>query len=271
MTLTPQQRALLDAKLGTDFVPKLPTLLKPEGPAKDAVKNLSRAFAAFAIASLCEVGATEAAAAVVDDYGDHGLDAIYYQASSETLFLIQAKLKEGVQFSQKEANDFVQGVRKIINQDFSGFNAHVLTRQAEIDQAREHCSRIELVIAQVGSGLTGAASAALDQMIQEEKDDEERLAEAVTHFDAAVVVKRLSEGQAYARVDGPIILKPCICRDDGRKTYIGFIAVEQLIALHRKHGRGLYDEEHPAEPRQYGCETRRFATRLKRPHPSSSI
>ena len=54
---------------------------------------------------------------MVDDFDDYGIDAIYYQAASETLYLFQGKLKASEELSQDEALSFCQGARKIIKQD----------------------------------------------------------------------------------------------------------------------------------------------------------
>ena len=91
-------------------------------------KNLSRAFSAFALNRICGISVNDAVAAVVDDFDDFGVDAVYYHARSETLYLVQAKLKASEQFTQDEALAFCQGIRKLIKQDFTGFNKNVQDR-----------------------------------------------------------------------------------------------------------------------------------------------
>ena len=240
MSLTVQQKALLDAKLAIDFVPHLPVLLQPKGAASDATKNLSRALAALALCSLCEIGPTAAASAVVDDYDDYGLDAIYYHAPTSTLYMVQGKLKAGATFSQEEANGFAQGVRKIIRQDFSGFNQHVTNRRPALEDAVGNCDRIELVVVHIGAGMSAHGDLALKQLITEERGDEERLCANYTELDAARVAAYLHDSGAYARVDGTLHLKSSASRDEGRKTYIGFVAIRRLVELHQCHGKALY-------------------------------
>lgn len=240
MSLTAQQKGLLDAKLAAAFVPHLPPLLLPKGGEDDRVKNLSRALAAMAVSALCEVEPLEASQSVVDDYDDYGLDAIYYHASAETLYLVQGKLKAGATFSQIEANGFAQGIRKIIRQDFSGFNANVTARQTAIEDAVENCSRIELVVIHIGSGMSVHGDGALHQLIQEEQGDEERLCANYKELDAQWVASYLHDSGAYPRVDASLRLKPAVSRNEGRKTYIGFVAAEQLELLHREHGKALF-------------------------------
>ena len=72
----------------------LPPILDTTKSAEQLVlKNLSRAFSAFALQQQCGISAAVAAKAVVDDFNDKGVDAIYYYAPTETLYLVQSKLK----------------------------------------------------------------------------------------------------------------------------------------------------------------------------------
>ena len=240
MSLDAAQRGLLETVLRSDYIKYLPPLLQPKTPPEDAVKNLSRALAAFAVAALCDVTPKEAADSVIDDYDDYGLDAIYYHAPSETLYLVQGKLKAAAMFSQDEANAFVQGIRKLIAQDFSNFNNHVMKRKIAIEDAVENCSKIELVVAHVGAGLSHHASMAFQQLLSDETHGEERFAPIVIDFDSTRIVSHLQQGQAYPRVDATLVLKASGCRNEVRKTYIGFVAVNDLVKLHQLHGKAIF-------------------------------
>lgn len=84
--LEPQYMTILKKVLAERFVPSLPPLLdttKP--PAEQQAKQLSRAFSAFALHKMLDITPQAAAASVVDDFNDKGIDAIHYDASSETL------------------------------------------------------------------------------------------------------------------------------------------------------------------------------------------
>ena len=240
MTLTMHQRALLDVKLRSEFVPHLPILIQPKNPGEDAKKNLSRAFAGFAIAALCKVSAVEGAKAVVDDFDDFGLDAIHFHAPSDTLYLLQAKMKDGVQVDQADANAFCQGVRRILEQNFDGFNENVLRLQEKIAEAYETCSQIKLVIAEIGGGLSVHADMALKQMIKEERPSEQRLAPEVVRFDSAAVMRHLQSGHAYPQIDENLTVESWISRQVSRRTHIGFVTASTLADLHRRHGVALY-------------------------------
>ena len=237
-----QNVALLETALEAQYLPYLPTLLdmrKP--PAEQLTKNLSRAFSAFALQSLCDITPKEAAEAVVDDYDDKGLDAIYYHAPTETLYLVQGKLRNSDAFGQEEALAFCQGVRKLINLDFDGFNDHVLQRRIEIEDALADCSHIKLAIAHIGTGVSKNASDAMSELILQEDSDEERIEHPWTDFDAARVMAALHASQAVTKIDGTLGLLKARSVEQPRLTYFGLIELQDLVALHDAHGAALYE------------------------------
>ena len=239
--LSADYMALLETALARDFVPHLPPLQDQTKPAdQQTKKNLSCAFSAFALHKLCEIPPTDAAAAVVDDFDDFGIDAIYYQGSSETLFLVQGKLKASETFSQDEANAFCQGARRLIKQDFTGFNGHVTNRQAEIEGALEACSHIQLVIAHTGAGISNHAETAINDLLNDEDHGEERLKKTAVDYGSDRVAADLQAGQAYPRVDAKLTLHDWASSIAPRKSYFGLVKVGDLVSLHERHGKALY-------------------------------
>ena len=132
--LQPRYMAILKKVLVARFVPFLPPLLGNANPADQAAKQLSRAFSAFTLNKLLDIAPQAAAASVVDDFNDKGIDAIYYHAPSETLYLLQTKLKESEQFKQEDALPFCEGIRLLLKQEFTAFNANVQNRKADIER-----------------------------------------------------------------------------------------------------------------------------------------
>lgn len=239
--LSAEYLTLLNKALEKDFVAHLLTLIDTTKPAdQQRKKNLSRAFAAFAIANLCGVSPKEAAESVVDDFDDHGIDAVYYHGASETLYIVQAKLKTAEMFSQEEALAFCQGVRKLIAQDFTGFNTHVMNRQTELEDAVTSCSHIVLVIAHTGSGISAHASAAVANLLADESHGDERFKSPLTDYDAGCVVADLQSAKAYPRVDATLVLRRWGSQQEPRQTYFGFVSLADLARLYQKHGLALY-------------------------------
>ena len=241
-----QYFALLKTALETDYVPHLPPLLdttKP--PAEIQAKNLSRAFSAFALrarlAELCNVTQADCAKAVVDDFEDNGIDAVFYHAANETLYLVQAKLKETATFNEEDALKFTHGVKKIVRQEFDSFNGHVKSRQSELEDAVENCSKIVLIVAHVGTGISEHATKVLTEFLAEETTEDDRLSSPYENFDAAKAKAALHDAKAVQKVNADLTLQKYRRIFEPRETYFGVIGLLDLVELHKNYGAALYD------------------------------
>lgn len=240
--LEQQHLAALRQTLARDFVPHLPPLLDHSKPEEETQrKNVSRALSAFALFHICGLSHLEAGAAVIDDFDDFGIDAVIYSAATETIYLVQAKLKASEQFSEVEALAFARGVRKLVGEDFTGFNDHVQKRRTEIEGALNDCEHIVLVVAHTGSGISVHAKKALDDLLEDEDHGEERFDPNFLDYDAARIVTDLRAGQAYKRVDATLRVQKCSSVSEPRVTYFGLIPLTELVKLHEKHGAALYE------------------------------
>lgn len=241
--LNEQHTALLKEALAKDYVDGLPPLLDQSKPEEQSqVKNLSRAFSAFAISHICDIKPSEASSSVVDDFDDYGIDAIYYHAQTETLYLVQAKLKASSMFSQDEALAFCQGVRKLINQKFDEFNQHFQNRLLEVEEALDNCSYIQLVVAHTGPGISNHAANAIKELVEDDSHGEERFVPQIIDYNAQRIVPDIQGAQAYEPVHTDVRLEKCQNIQEPRVTYMGLIPVSDLVALHQEHGKALYEK-----------------------------
>lgn len=239
--LEPHYLGILKTVLATRFVPYLPPLLGKVSAADQAAKQLSRAFSAFVLHKLLDITPQAAAASVVDDFQDKGLDAIHYDATTETLYLLQTKLKESEQFKQEDALPFCEGIRLLLKQDFAAFNANVQARKADIESALDSCSHIKLVVPFTGDGISKTASDALQALLDDEDLDEERLVKQVEYYTATEITRDLLAEQAYAQVHADIALQKHEKVEHPRSTYYGVARLGDLVALHQTHGKALYE------------------------------
>ena len=239
--LEPQCLAILKQVLAARFVPFLPPLLGNVNPADHAAKQLSRAFSAFVLHKLLDITPQVAAASVVDDFNDKGIDAIHYHAPSETLYLLQTKLKESEQFKQEDALPFCEGIRLLLKQDFAAFNGNVQNRKTDIEGALDVCSHIKLVVPYTGDGVSQTARDALLALLDDEDLDEERLAKQVEYYTATEIVCDLLAEQAYQPVHTDIALHKHAKVESPRATYYGVARLADLVTLHQMHGKALYE------------------------------
>lgn len=233
---------ILKKLLAARFVTFLPPLLDTTKPAdQQQTKQLSRAFSAFALHKLLDITPQASAAAVVDDFNDKGLDAIYYHGPTETLYLVQAKLKESEQFKQEDAQAFCSGIRLLLKQAFDRFNANVQNRQVEIESALDTCSRIRLIVPYTGDGVSQSARDALQELLNDDDLDEERLDKEVIYYTSVEITRDLLAEKAYKPVNTEITLHKYGKIEEPRKAYFGIARLNDLIDLHRREGKALYE------------------------------
>ncbi|AMO94003.1 AIPR family protein [Collimonas fungivorans] len=234
---------ILKDKLEKDFVPYLPELLNKERPKADQdKKQLSRAFSGFVLHKMLNVGIADAAQSVVDDFDDNGLDAIYYYATSRTLYLVQSKFREREQFDEGDAIRFRSGADLLLAQRYDRFNANVKCRKDELDNAFEEAEHIQLVVAYIGSGFSAHANAALKELTEDQDHHEfGRLQPDITEYGPDKVQADLLVEQSVGIVNDSLALSKWQHLGGCRDTHIGVALVSDLVALHNKHKKALYE------------------------------
>ena len=239
--LSSEQMILLERNLTSSYLPHLPALLpNNKSPDEVAKKNLSRAFSAFVIRHLADASEKEAAESIVDDFDDFGIDAIFYDAPDQTVFIVQSKIKTSQQFSQNEALAFCQGIRKLLKQDYSGFNQHVQIRITEITDALDNCNVIRLVVAHTGDGISKHAVDAVNEVIHDKTHGEERLFSSIVDFGSDRIIAGLQTSKAYKRVDATVSILQCSKISGPPETYYGVIKLMDMVTLHKKWDKALY-------------------------------
>lgn len=147
-----------------------PLIDKSDIPAKSGPDRerhiLSRSMAAAAIKILAEIEDATAANAVVDGGKDNGIDGIYYDPQSKTLFLVQSKWSDThtSSIASGEVLKFLQGVQDLVSLKKERFNEKIQKRWNLIEDALKRLTSVRLVIAFPGSGK-------IDADIQDKIDD----------------------------------------------------------------------------------------------------
>lgn len=236
---------ILKSKLETDFVPLLPELLNKQRPKADQdKKQLSRAFSGFVLHKMLNLGIADAAQSVVDDFDDNGLDAIHYEATSKTLYLVQTKFRERDQFDEVDAIRFRNGADLLLAQRYDRFNANVQNRKAELDDAFDEAERIQLVVAYIGTGFSAHANAALKELTENVDHHEVqagRLRPDIAEYGPEKVQADLLAEQSVGVVNDSLRLSKWQHLGGHRDTHIGVALVSDLVALHQTHKKALYE------------------------------
>lgn len=240
--LSPEYTEILKRELLAQYVPHLPALL-PTNFVQPPEKQTNRALSAFALHTLFGISAQAAAEAVVDDFRDNGLDAIYYERETETLHLIQSKFKSGEDFKQEEAQDFCVGVRLLLNKAFAEFNQHVIDREVELRGALGEADSIQLWVVYTGSGVTGPAKTRFQQLFEDDSHGEgDRLLPDIRYVGPDEIAAELRLRNSYKPVNATLFLSHDVCVKEPRLTWYGMASLKDLVDLHVKEQNALYDK-----------------------------
>ncbi|WP_201576998.1 AIPR family protein [Psychrobacter immobilis] len=241
--LQPQFIIPLKELLQQRFVTHLPALLGQGGRENLPEKQIARAFSAFVLQQKFNLDVITAAEAVVDDYEDHGIDAIYYHEADQTLYLLQSKMKENAQFKLDEAQAFIEGVKLLLNKQFQRFNQNVQNLQAHIETALDECEHIQLLVAHTGDGITIQAQNYLQPAIQDLIDEgEEQIVPAYQQYTATEVEHALRSEHTVDAVNARVAVYKFRVQEQPRKVVFGIAKLTDLIALHTTHDRSLYEK-----------------------------
>ena len=141
------------------------------------IKLQTRCLAAFAVQSLTECTAIDAANSVIDGGNDNGLDAVYYAESQNCLVLAQSKwIKDGKsEPDSAEVGKFCRGVKDLVNGEYDRFNERLQKRRDSIENALStfNC-QIILVLVHTGKAeLASHATRQVEDLLAELNDASE--------------------------------------------------------------------------------------------------
>lgn len=241
--LQPQFMNRLKSLLHERFEQHLYPLLGQGGREDKPKKQIARAFSAFVLQQKFDLDVVTAAKAVVDDYEDHGIDAIYYHDEDQTLYFMQSKLKEDAQFSLGEAQAFIEGVGLLLKKNFESFNQNVKNLKSIIEAALDECEHIQLIVAYTGNGITQQAQNYLQRAIQKLIDEgEEQIRPYYMEYSAQNIEHSLRNEHAVCSVNERVAVYQFRVKEEPRKVVFGIANLTELVALHTAHGRTLYEK-----------------------------
>lgn len=135
---------------------------------------LTRAQAALTLAQIADIDNNLAANAVIDGYGDNGIDAVYFDSELGVVYVIQSKWDSTGKKSPDlgSIQKFLQGFKDLLAAKFDRFNEKMRSKQAEFEIALENPEvSFELIIVYTGNQpLSDEGSRALQDLIDEIND-----------------------------------------------------------------------------------------------------
>jgi len=138
---------------------------------------LTRGLAALAVSHLAEIPLEELGHYVTDGTKDGGIDLIYFDSKERTLYLVQAKWHEDGHGSIElgDTLKFIEGVRRVLDNDLDQLNDRVKSRKADIERAVfDANAKFLLVVAHTGQEqLSAEVSGAFASYISAQNDTSE--------------------------------------------------------------------------------------------------
>lgn len=138
---------------------------------------LTRGLAALAVSQLAEVPLEELGQNITDGTKDGGIDLVYFDPKELTLYLVQTKWHDDGHGSIElgEVLKFIEGVRKVLDNDLDQLNDRLKARKADIERAVfDANAKFVLVLAHTGQeALSTEVSSAVSSYIETQNDTSE--------------------------------------------------------------------------------------------------
>jgi hypothetical protein len=211
---------------------------KPESEKQKAC--LSRSYGAYSLMSLASADAEVATQAIVDGYGDNGIDAIYYDENEKNLWLVQSKWIESGNGEPEtgEVYKFINGIQDLIEFKFDKFNNKTKHKQPQIEKAlKDYNVKIKIILAYSGSRLGNINQRAILDFIDEQNEVSELF---IFETFSLTEAHRALSGSLYNPIVTDISLINWGQNEEPYKTIYGQISAEALAQLWSLNGGRLF-------------------------------
>ena len=200
---------------------------------------LSRAYAAYSVATIGNYEPKDVCACITDAYDDNGIDLIYIDFTSKKLWIVQSKFSlNGIKgMDCGDIHKFIQGTEDLCNGEYAKFGEKTRKFQSNIDQALFDAQfHIYFVVAYTGHNLSKENLDILDPFIQEFNDSGEIL--SLVDFNLLKAHQILRKGlnnpincQIHIKNWGQIV--------NPYKSIYGIVDATEIAELWKTHGTNL--------------------------------
>lgn len=202
---------------------------------------LTRALAAFSVAAIARIDDVVAAQAVVDEYGDDGIDAFLYDRDEHVCYLVQSKWSKNGSGSIDVGSilKLVKGVNDLLENKVDQLGPRLRKKSLEInDVLADSQASFVLIVAYTGKPpLSTEVQKPLSQMLEELNDDGDLVSlRVLKQKELHDVVEQLALGES---VDLTILLREYGVIHEPIKAYYGQVDASDILSW-AKFGNHLY-------------------------------
>ena len=212
----------------------------------EEISFLSRSLALYGILMKTESSLEDITDSITDGFHDYGIDAVYCDDDQKVMYLVQSKWSsEGKHsISQGDTSSFIQGIGKILSNDFEGFNDKFNHLKTSIENAISSTDyRIKAIIIYTSNqAFSNECSEVMQKFIDDVNDGIE-----IISFE---VVKLKDVYQSLADKTNLFISLDNICLQDygvleqNEKEigYYGKLSVSTIAEWWIQHGTALFSK-----------------------------
>lgn len=200
---------------------------------------LSRAYAAYSVASIGGYEPKDVCACITDAYDDNGIDLIYIDFISKSMWIVQSKFSlSGIKgIDCGDIHKFIQGMNDLCNGEYDKFGQKTKKMQSNIDQALYDAQfHIKFVFAYTGQNLSNENLNILNPFINEFNESGEIL--TLVNFNLKEAHEILKKGlntpincQIHIKNWGQIV--------NPYKSIYGIVDATEIAELWNSHGTKL--------------------------------
>ncbi len=206
---------------------------------------LSRALAAQCIKSFAGVESQIAASALVDGMDDGGIDAVYFDAPTDTMFVVQSKWTSqgNASFDEGVISKFVNGVRRILAADFRHFNTKIRTKAPEIREVlySDRAVRIRLLTVHTAKQPLGPHVRRVIDNFVTELNDPVVIADHVD-IDQSGVYDLITSESRDPKIRLQAVLNDWGVIERPYLAYYGRVSADQIVLWWREHSNKLFSQ-----------------------------
>ena len=203
----------------------------------------SRAIAAYTVFMFTGASPETCANAITDGFNDMGIDAVYNDLESKTLYFVQSKwITDGNGSpAQGDILKFISGVKRTIRLDFDSSNKKLFSKKPDVELALlDSDYKIHLLIAYTGSqNLSSDVKRDLEDLMKEMNDTSEVI--EYTHINQSRIYNSITMGAEAS----PINLDDIDLREWGRiggpyLAYYGLMSASIVGEWWKEYGNRLF-------------------------------